>query len=137
MGVHDPYSADAAKAFELVAEDKKIDVCLTKFDANPKSMEAALKEIIAKNCCQLTVVFAQVKDLVSLFLQAHKQQYTGEWIVGNSLVGSVADVVKDLERHDIPEPAVHKLLRGRNEFALEQYWHTRSSPTTFLTPQFI
>ena len=112
IGVGDPFSTSAAEAFELAAIEKGIDVCAkVKYVAGSSDMTASIRQIVKEGCCQATVVFAQVQDLVSLFQEANTQRYVGQWIVGDNIVGSLADVVKDLKRH-LPEPAVHNLLRG-------------------------
>ena len=81
-------------------------------------MKAAIEGIMNKRCCRVNVVFAQAKDLTSLFLEAHKQRYAGEWVVGESIVGALDGIVTDLRRH-LAEPSVHELLRGMHEFTLE------------------
>ena len=110
IGVGDPFLTSAAEAFGLAAKEKGIDVCAkVKYVAGSSDMEASIRQIVKEGCCQATVVFAQAPDLVSLFLEANRQHYAGEWIVGDHTV--LADVVKDLKTH-LPEPAVHKLLSG-------------------------
>ena len=110
VGVGDPFSSSAAEAFELAAIEKGIDVCAkVKYVAGSSDMTASIRQIVKGGCCQATVVFARAQDLVSLFLEADRQHYAGEWIVGDHTV--LADVVKDLKTH-LHEPAVHKLLSG-------------------------
>ena len=112
IGLGDPYSTGGADAFEKAAKAKQIDVCKkSRYLAGSGDMAAAIEEIIAKKCCRVTVVFGQAQDLASLFLEAHKQHYPGEWIVGESLVASLDGVVNELKTH-LPEPAVHELLQG-------------------------
>ena len=112
IGAGDSYSTGGAQAFEEAAAAKKINVCTqVKYVSGSGDMVAAMKEIIDKRCCLATVVFGQAQDLASLFLEAHKQHYPGEWIVGESLVASLDGVVNELKTH-LPEPAVHQLLQG-------------------------
>ena len=112
IGEGDPYSASGAEAFELAAKEKGINVCAkVKYVAGSSDMKESIRQIVKGGCCQATVVFAQVQDLVSLFLEANAQRYVGQWVVGDNIVGSLADVVNDLKDH-LPEPAVHNLLRG-------------------------
>ena len=118
IGLGDPYSTAGAQAFGLAAREKQMDVCTkVNFVSGSGDMEAAIKDIFDKKCCRVTVVFGQAQDLTSLFLEAHKQHYNGEWVVGESIMGSLDGIVKSLKRH-LPEPAVHKLLRGMYEFTL-------------------
>ena len=120
IGLGDPYSTAAAKAFELEAENKQIDVCAkVEYLSQSGDMKAAIKAIIDNRCCQVTVVFGQAPDLTSLLLEAHKQSYVGEWIVGESIVANLGGIVKDLKRHIKPESSVHELLRGMRKFTLE------------------
>ena len=84
-------------------------------------VKAPVQEIIAKNCCRVTVVFAQAQDLASIFLEAHKQNYEGEWIVGETVVAAVDGIVAELKTH-LPEASVHKLLQGIDTFT---FGHSR------------
>lgn len=114
IGLGDPYSVGGAEAFAKAAGHKRIDVSEEPryLAGSGGEIAAAIKEIIEKSGCRVTVVFGQAQDLASLFLEAHKQNYGGEWIVGESLVGSLDGVVSELKTH-IPESAVHKLLQGK------------------------
>ena len=115
IGAGDPYSTAGAQAFELAALDSKIDVCIkAEYVSGSGDMEGAIKDILDKKCCRVTVVFGQAQDLTSLFLEAHKQHYDGEWVVGDELIVTFDGIVKDLKRQ-LHEPSVHKLLRGMLE----------------------
>ena len=115
IGLGDPYSTAGAQAFELAALDSKIDVCIkAEYVSGSGDMEGAIKDILDKKCCRVTVVFGQAQDLTSLFLEAHKQHYDGEWVVGDELIVTFDGIVKDLKRQ-LHEPSVHKLLRGMLE----------------------
>ena len=66
-----------------------------KYFSGSGDMEAAIRKIIETNCCLLTVVFGQSEDLKSLFLEAYRQRYPGEWIVVNQT--SLENLARDLE----------------------------------------
>ena len=113
IGVTDQFSSAGARAFESAAEAKGIDVCAkAEFDPGSPNMKVTIKKIISAACCRATVVFAQSADLVSLLLEAKEQQYDGEWIVGDSVVGSLLDIIDDLKNRLSSESEVHELLRG-------------------------
>ena len=115
IGAGDPYSTAGAQAFQLAALANKIDVCIkAEYVSGSGDMEGAIKDILDKKCCRVTVVFGQTQDLTSLFLEAHKQHYNGEWVVGDELLVNSDGIVKDLKRQ-LPEPSVHELLRGMLE----------------------
>ena len=120
VGVGDPYSFDAANAFEAAAIDNKIYVC-TKVNYQPGSLDMAkpIKQIIDDRCCQVTVVFGQPQDISSLLLEAHKQRYAGEWIMGDDVMGSLATIVNHLRKH-LDEDKITKLLTGMCKFYLAQ-----------------
>ena len=90
----------------------KIDVCRKVTYRSGSNVAAAMKKIIDKRCCLVTVVFGQARDLTALFLEAHAQHYTGEWIVGESVISSVDSIVQDLKKHLKTDSAVHELLQG-------------------------
>lgn len=111
-GSGDPYSTAGAEGFISAAIDKKIDVCTkVKYISGSRDMQAAIEEIMSTKCCRVTVVFGQAQDLASLFLEAHKQRYDGEWVVGDNLIAAVDDIVADLKKH-LDDDSAHKLLRG-------------------------
>ena len=115
VGVGDPYSTAAAKAFELAAEDNNIDVCTkANYKSGSSEMAAPIKQIIDNRCCLVTVVFGQARDTSSLLLEAHRQNYAGEWIMGDDVMGSLDTIVNDLNKHLGKRPT-HKLLRGMFE----------------------
>ena len=68
--------------------------------------------------CRVNVVFAQNADLAQLFLEAHTQKYKGEWVVGDSLLGSLADVARDL-KNELEDSSVYEILQGMCELMLE------------------
>ena len=111
-GVGDPYSTAAAKAFESAAIDNQIDVCTkANYEAGSSDMTAPIKQIINKRCCLVTVVFGQTQDVSSLLLEAHRQNYAGEWIMGDSVMRSLDTIVNNLNKH-LDEGSTHRLLRG-------------------------
>ena len=69
--------------------------------------------------CRVNVVFAQTVDLVQLFLEAHKQNYKGEWVVGGSLFGSLSDVARDMMNNKLEYSSVYEFLQGMCELMLE------------------
>ena len=79
-------------------------------------MTAPIKKIIDNSACLVTVLFGQAQDLASLLIEAHRQNYAGEWVIGDNIMGTLDGVVKDLKNH-LDDPAIHKLLRGKFEFA--------------------
>ena len=58
-------------------------------------------------------------DLSSLLLEAHRQNYAGEWIVGGNVMGSLDTILDDLNEH-LDEGSTHKLLRGTFDFVLAE-----------------
>ena len=64
--------------------------------------------------CRVNVVFAQNEDLAQLFLEAHKQNYKGEWVVGGSLFGSLSDVARDM-KNELKNSSVYEILQGMCE----------------------
>ena len=122
IGSGDPYSTAGAKCFEEAAKKRQIDVCSkVNYVPGSKDMKTAIEELIAKSCCGVTIVFAQAQDLAPLFLEVHKQNYEGEWIVGETIVGASDGIVTELKTH-LPEDAVHELLQGIDTFT---FGHSR------------
>ena len=112
VGVGDPYSTAAAKAFESAAIDNQIDVCTkANYETGSLNMKTPIEQIIDNRCCLVTVVFGQSQDISSLLLEAHRQNYAGEWIIGENVMGSLDTIVNDLSKH-LDEASTHKLLRG-------------------------
>ena len=112
MGVGDSYSVAGADAFEAAAIENGIDVCTkTNYEANSLDMKATIKGIMDKICCLVTVVFGQPQDISSLLLEAHAQGYTGEWIMGDSILDASDTIFNSLKKH-LGERPSHKLLRG-------------------------
>ena len=119
-GVGDPFSTAAAKAFESAAVDNKIDVCTkANYEAGLSDMAAPIRQIIENRCCLVTVVFGQIRDLSSLLLEAHRQNYAGEWIVGGNVMGSLDTILNDLNEQ-LDEGSTHKLLRGTFDFVFAE-----------------
>ena len=115
VGVGDPYSTAAAKAFEMAAKDNKIYICTkANYETGSLDMAAPIKQIVDNSCCRATVVFGQTQDLSSLLLEAHRQNYAGEWIMGDNIMGSLDTIVKDLNKQ-IDEHSTHKLLKGMRD----------------------
>ena len=113
IGSGDPYSTAGAKAFESAAIDNQIYVCKkVQYESGSVDMRAAITQIMDNRCCMVTAVFGQAQDLASLFLEAHVQDYAGEWIVGDGVMADVDDLVKHLKKHLKHDSSVHKLLRG-------------------------
>ena len=113
IGSGDPYSTSGAKAFESAAMENDMDICVkATYQSGSTNMQKPIQEITNNNCCLVTVVFAQTQDLASLLLEAHRQNYTGEWVMGKNIIGSFDGVLKDL-KNSLDEPSIHKLLRGK------------------------
>ena len=111
----DPYSTAAAKAFESAAIANQIDVCAKpKYESGSSNMRTPIKQIVDHKCCLVTVVFGQTRDITSLLLEAHRQNYIGEWIMGDNVMGSLDSIVSDLNKH-LGKRSTHKLLRGMFE----------------------
>ena len=126
-GSGDPYSTAAAKAFESAAIDNQIDVCTrATYQAGCGKMEAPIKQIMDARCCLVNMVFGQAQDLAALLLEAHKQNYKGEWIMGDNIQASLDAVLNDLERNLDDPSSVHEVLRGM--FALVSKEVDRVSP---------
>ena len=120
VGVGDPYSTDAAKAFESAAIDSKIRVCAkVNYEAGSLDMEEPIKQIMDSRCCLVTVVFGQTQDISSLLLEAHQQHYSGEWIMGDNVMGSLDTVVNHLSEH-LDEDDMTKLLTGMCKISLSE-----------------
>ena len=112
IGLGDPYSTTGAQAFEMAARKKNINVCTkAQYVSDSGDMRAAINEIMEKKCCKVNVVFGQAQDLASLFLEAHKQAYDGEWVVGDNVINSVDTIMTDLKEH-LDEASVHNLMQG-------------------------
>ena len=113
IGSGDPFSTGAAKAFELAASKSQIDVCnKATYTTGSGDMKQAIQQIVGKNCCLVTMVFGQVHDLVSLFLEAQKQGYAGEWLVGQNVISSRDHIVKEMMKSNLTARSVHEFLRG-------------------------
>ena len=111
-GLGDSFSTAAVSAFETAAKENRIEVCTTaSYEAGSTDMEKPIKEIIDKRCCLVTVLFGQTQDISSLLLEAHKQNYAGEWIMSDNVMGSLDSIISTLQ-NDLDEPSIHKLLRG-------------------------
>ena len=122
IGSGDPYSTAGAKCFEEAAKKRQINVCRkVNYVSGSKDMKTSIEELVAKSCCRVTVGFGQSQDLPPLFLEAHKQNYEGEWIVGETVVAAVDGIVAELKTH-LPEASVHKLLQGIDTFT---FGHSR------------
>ena len=113
VGSGDPFSTGAAKAFELAAIESQIDVCnKATYTAGSGDMRQAIQQIVGKKCCLVTMVFGQDQDLISLFLEAQKQGYVGEWVVGHNVVSSRDFIIKELMKNNLTARSVHEFLRG-------------------------
>ena len=124
VGVGDSYSITGAEAFEAAAIENNIDVCTkANYERGSSNMEEAIKQIMDKICCLVTVVFGQPQDISSLLLEAHAQGYTGEWIISDSILNSLDTVVDNLNKH-LGESPTHELLRGTFGFSLNQKFAT-------------
>ena len=66
-----------------------------KYETNSKDMSRAIEKIIY-NCCTATVLFGATQDVASLFVEAQKQAYEGEWLVGDFVVTDLAKLHKKM-----------------------------------------
>lgn len=107
-GSGDGYSIDGAAAFKKAASVK---ICSQIYTPGSTNMEKYIRDLLNKCTCGVTVVFAKFQDLVSLFVEASKQKYSGEWVVGDSLFSSIDDVVRKMT-DKMSESSVHEMLRG-------------------------
>ena len=113
IGSGDPFSTGAAKAFELAAIESQIDVCnKATYTTGSGDMKQAIQQIVGKKCCLVTMVFGQDYDLISLFLEAQKQGYAGEWLVGQNVISSRDHIVKEMMKSNLTARSVHEFLRG-------------------------
>ena len=116
--MHDSYSFDGAKAFQIAAANENIDICSVPYTANLADMSSTIKRLTSGDCgcsvcrCRVNVIFGQYRDLTALFLEAYAQSYKGEWVVGDNILGSADDLVKDLTNQLQDDSSVHKILRG-------------------------
>ena len=111
----DPYSTAVAKAFESAAKDNNIDVCTkANYESGSSEMATSIKQIIDNRYCLVTVVFGQIRDISSILLETHRQNYVGEWIIGDNVMSSLDSIVNDLNKH-LGKCSTHKLLRGMFE----------------------
>ena len=60
------------------------------------------------------MAFGKPEVLSSLFEEAYKLEYPGQWLVGESEFGSFDDVVRNLTSHSRKDgdDHLHKILRG-------------------------
>ena len=111
-GLGDAFSTAGAKAFELAATQSGIEVLTSvAYESGSTDMQAPIKKIMDDKRCLVIVVFGQTQDISSLLLEAHRQHYTGEWIVSENIIGSLDGIVNNMKNH-LDEPSIHKLLRG-------------------------
>ena len=128
IGDGDPYSTAGAEAFLRAARSKNIDVCKrANYVHKSGDMRAAIKKIIDKRCCTVTVVFGQPKDLVALFVEAYEQDYDDgeawewEWIVGD-IFSSSHTLMSEMQNWSrrkggqLSESQVHRALSGMHAF---------------------
>ena len=112
MGVGDSYSIAGADAFEAAAIENGIDICAkANYEAGSSKMRTAISQIIEKRCCLATVVFAEAEDISALLLEAHRQHYAGEWIMGDAIMDNLSEILKYLNKQ-LDERSIHKLLNG-------------------------
>ena len=110
-GEGDTYSLNGAASFKTAAS---VRTCSQVFKPGEKDMTKYIQSVRKKCSCRANVVFGKYQDLVSLFVAADKEQYKGEWVVGDSLVGSIDDVVREMStEHGLSKDRVHGVLQGR------------------------
>ena len=74
-------------------------------------MQKAIKQIVDNRCCLVTVLFGQPQDISSILLEAHRQNYAGEWVLPDAVNIFLVPVVSVLRKH-LDEPSIQRLLRG-------------------------
>ena len=123
IGDGDSFSTSGAEIFELEATNNGIDICMkANYEAGSLDMKAPIKQIMENRCCLVTVLFGQDRDIYSLLLEAHRQNYTGEWVMSENVIGGMDGIIESLKK-DLNEPAIHKLLRGMFECIWKQALH--------------
>ena len=111
--VGDSYSSAGAAAFKNAAKKNGINVCMTSsYVPNSVDMQAAMQRIMDARCCFLTVVFAQPKDTAALLLAAHKVHYSGEWLMGETVIDSDIEITKQLTNALGDTSEVYRLMKG-------------------------
>ena len=110
LGVGDSFSFDGAKGFIAAAKQNGIDVCLEhNFNLGSKDVTQVIKTVISRNCCKVTVTFAPYSDYAALLLEARKQNYDGEWILGSNAGNGVNEILKNIGNN-------HEIMRGVSGF---------------------
>ena len=94
------------------------------FKAGKKDIKNTITKLRDRGClCKVNVVFAQNAELVQLFLAAHEEDYEAEWVVGDRLNGSLAelarDVKKELEKKNRKDYSVYEILQGMCQLIIE------------------
>ena len=97
----------------MAAKNQQIDV-FTKATYEPGSldMRAPIKKIVDSKFCLVTVVFAgKLQDVSSLLLEAHRQNYTGEWVMPDGDNVYVGPIVNYMKKH-LDEASIQRSMRG-------------------------
>ena len=81
------------------------------YEPGSSDMKAPIKRLMENKCCLVTVLFGQDQDIASLLLEAHRQKYTGEWVVSENVIDGLDGIITNLRKH-LDESSMHKLLRG-------------------------
>ena len=124
----DTYSNYGAKAFKNYIEEINgihnksfFSYCSVGYTSGSKDMKNTIEQLISNmnpaGCaCKVNVVFAQHADLAQLFLEADNKGYKGEWVVGDTLLGSLADMARkvkqELQQNNKKDSSVDEILRG-------------------------
>ena len=115
IGIGDSFSTSGAEIFELEADSNEINICRkANYKAGSSDMKAPIRQIMENRCCLVTVVFGQDRDISSILLEAHRQNYTGEWVMSGNIIDGLDGIVENLKK-DLEEPAIHTLLSGTFE----------------------
>ena len=124
----DTFSFFGARAFTTAINGSDFSPCTVSYTTGSRAGSPDMKKTIRQLqanmdpgglcACRVNVVFAQKADLVHLFLEAHNQNYKGEWVVGDLLLGSLADVARDL-KNELEDSSVYEILQGMCELMLE------------------
>ena len=74
-------------------------------------MSAPIKQIVDNRCCLVTILMGQIQDVSLLLVEAHRQNYDGEWIMPDGSNIYVDAVVHNLRKY-LDQSSTNTLLRG-------------------------
>ena len=107
------FSTSGATNFTRAAKANDIEVYPENYHPG-ESMTQVIENVIDANKCEVIVVFATYSDYSALLLEAHKQGYKGEWILGSNSGDGVYAILQGLGKELGTEKA-YEILRGEYE----------------------